>query len=106
MHPPSLAEHGAEREGEPAHQEPRSRRADVRERVDARQLRVEPEEDDAAVGEGAPDYDEVVQVRRRHLDVPARERVGGNTVNDGRLSTPLPSPRARFLRGIIDAVRR
>ena len=71
MHPPSLGEHGAEGQGEAGHEEPRPSRADVREGGDTRQLRVQTQEDHAAVRQHAADDDEVVQVGRRHLYVPA-----------------------------------
>ncbi len=70
MNPPRLGEHGAEGQGEAGHEDPRPRRADVRKRLDARQLRVKAEEDDARVGQDAPEDDQVVQVRAGHLDVP------------------------------------
>lgn len=73
VYPPSLGEHGAECEGEPGHEQPGSRRADVGERLLTGEPGVHPEEDDATVRQHAAYDDEVVKVGRGHLDVPVRQ---------------------------------
>lgn len=76
MHPPSFREHRAERQREPGHQQPRARRAYVREHVHAGHPAVEAQEQDAGVRQnGANDY-QVVQVRARHFYVPETFRTG------------------------------
>lgn len=49
MHPPGLGEHGAERQRESGHQQPRPGRAYVREHVDAGHPTVEAQEYDAGI---------------------------------------------------------
>lgn len=68
--PPRLGEHRAEGERESGHQKPSPGRAYVRKGRDARQLRVQTQENYAAVRQHAPDYYEIVQMGRRHFDVP------------------------------------
>lgn len=71
VYAPRFREHGAEGQRETGHQQPRSGRANIRERRHARQLRIQSEKDNAAVGQHAADDNEVVQMRRRHFDVSA-----------------------------------
>lgn len=75
MHPPGLGEHGAERQRETGHEQPRARRANVREHVHAGHLAVQAQEHDAAVRQHGADDDQVVQVRAGHFYVPAWCRV-------------------------------
>lgn len=70
---PGLGEHGAEREGEAGHEEPGSRRADVRERLLTGEPGVQAEEYHTAVRQHTSHYDQVVEVRAGHLYIP----VGG-----------------------------
>ena len=57
MDSPGLAEHGAETEGEPWHQDPGPRCADVRKGLHRGHVGVQAQDDDRGVGEDAPHDD-------------------------------------------------
>ena len=70
MHPPGLAEHGPEAEGEPGHEYPRPGGAHVREVGLRRQVGVQAQQDDGDVRQDAANDDQVVHVGGGHLDLP------------------------------------
>ena len=70
MDPPRLAEHGAEAEGEPGHEDPGPGRAHVREVGLRRQVGVQAKQDHGDVGQDAANDYQVVHVWRGHLDLP------------------------------------
>ena len=70
MNPPGFRKHRAEGEGKAGHENPGLDSADVSESRLRGERRVQAEDDDPGVAEETAHYDQVVQVRRGHLDLP------------------------------------
>ena len=70
MNPPGFREHRPKGEREPGHEDPGLDSADVSEGRLWGERRVQAEDDDPGVAEETAHYYQVIQVRRRHLDLP------------------------------------
>ena len=70
MNPPGFREHRAEGESKAGHENPGLDGADVSESRLRGEGRVQAEDDDPGVAEETAHYYQVIQVRRRHLDLP------------------------------------
>ena len=70
MNPPGLGEHRAEGEREAGHEHPGLDRADVAEGRLRGEGGVQPQDDHRGVAQEAANDDQVVQIWRRHLDLP------------------------------------